>query len=323
MKLSIIIVNYRSWGHLQTALDTLKPGFPDDWEIIVIDNESQTDSLQGFAAKYPWVKFIANVSNSGFGFAANIGARQAIGSELLFMNPDVVASCDDINGLIAENEKHPDVSLLAPRQVDEAGRPQKIFDEFPNLWNQIKILRAIVRFLFPARFPDPRAQHESLTYCDWVTGSFLLVSHEDFDDIGGWSPDYWMYAEDVDLCRRAANKGMRVAFTPHVQVVHAHGGSSRINIDVKAMTKLEVIISKHVYANNHFRGIRQWLMHDLIGLIRLPLLMVAALLDLLTLMQIPALRVRSKMLAGLLKYYAGVVKSGSWLSPKAIANRTD
>ena len=321
MKLSIIIVNYRSWGHLQTALDTLQPGFPDDWEIIVVDNESQSDAFQDFAAKYPWVTFIANASNSGFGFAANIGARDATGSELLFMNPDVVASCDDINGLIAEKERYPDVSLLAPRQVDEAGRPQKIFDDFPNLWNQVKILKALARFLFSSRFPDSRANYDSLTYCDWVTGPCLLVSHNDFDNIGGWSPDYWMYAEDADLCRRATNKGMRVAFTPHVQVVHAHGGSSRINIDVKAMTKLEVIISKHVYAHNHFLGLRRWLMHVLIGLIRLPLLMVAALLDLLTFTQVPALRVRSKMLIGLLKYYGGVFRSGSWLSPRAIANQ--
>lgn len=321
MKLSIIIVNYRSWGHLQTALDTLRPDFPSDWEIIVVDNESQADVLQEFAANYPWVTFIASSRNSGFGFAANMGTRQATGSALLFMNPDVIASCDDIKGLIVEKEKHPDVSLLAPRQVDEAGRPQKIFDDFPNLWNQIKVLKALARYLFPSRFPNSRAQYHSLTCCDWVTGSCLLVSYEDFDEIGRWSPDYWMYAEDADLCRRATSEGMRVAFTPHVQVVHAHGGSSRINIDVKAMTKLEVIISKHVYAHNHFRGLRQLLMHGLIGMTRLSLLLVAALLDLLTLMQISALRVRSKMLVGLLKYYAGVIGSGSWLSPRAKANQ--
>jgi len=61
-------------------------------------------------------------------------------------------------------------------------------------------------------------------------------------------------------------------------------------------------------------------MHILIAGLRLPLLTIAALLDLLTLRLVPALRVRGKMLIGLIRYYAGVSKTGSWLSPRAIAN---
>ena len=201
------------------------------------------------------------------------------------------------------------------------GVPQKVFDDFPSLLNQSKTLKALLRFLGPAKFKNPRANYDSLTYCDWITGSCILISHADFLSLDGWSEDYWMYVEDADLCRRAQNRGLRVAYAPNVQIVHAHGGSSRLNVEVKAMTKLEVIISKHVYASIHFRGLRRWMMHDLIGLLRLPMLAVAALLDLLTLWQIPALRVRSKMLAGLLTYYVGVLKTGTWLSPRAIANK--
>jgi GT2 family glycosyltransferase len=68
MKLSIIIVNYRSWGYLQKALETLQPGFPPDWEIIVVDNESLAEPFHQFQQKYPWVTFVANARNSGFGF---------------------------------------------------------------------------------------------------------------------------------------------------------------------------------------------------------------------------------------------------------------
>ncbi len=321
MKLSIITVNYRSWGHLQTALDTLQPDIPADWEVIVVDNESQAEPFHEFQARYPWVTFIANARNSGFGFGCNLGAAEASGSELLFMNPDVIASCDDIKALLQEKTDHPDAALLSPKQLDSSGRAQKVFDDFPDLLNQSKILKALLRVLHPTRFKDPRAEYADLTYCDWITGSCLLISRADFDAIGGWSEDYWMYVEDADLCRRARDQGLRVAYAPNVQVVHAHGGSSRLNVEVRAMTKLEVIISKHVYAHKHFRGLRRWMMHDLIGLLRLPLLTVATLADLLTLMQVPALRVRSKMLAGLLAYYAGVLKTRTWLSPRAIANK--
>lgn len=321
MKLSIIIVNYRSWGHLQKALDTLHPGFPQDWEIIVIDNDSQPKPFSEFQERYPWATFVANERNSGFGVGCNLGAAKASGEELLFMNPDVVAMTKNIRSLMEMKDSHPEVRLISPRQVDANGRPQKVSDNFPNLMNQSKILKALLRIVWPSRYGRPSADAGSLIYCDWITGSCLLIGRKDFDAIGGWSDDYWMYSEDTDLCRKARDMGMGVACAPNVQVVHAHGGSSRINVDVKALTKLEVIISKHVYADKHFRGLTRKLMHLLIGMLRLPMLVIATLLDLLTLRLVPALRVRSKMLASLLKYYAGVMKTGSWLSPRARENQ--
>jgi len=94
-----------------------------------------------------------------------------------------------------------------------------------------------------------------------------------------------------------------------------------LNVDVKSMTKLEVIISKHVYTNRHKAGWERALTHALIILLRLPMLVLASVLDWITFRRIPALRVRSRMLAGLASYYYGVFRTGSWLSPRAIANQ--
>ncbi|MDH5345182.1 MAG: glycosyltransferase family 2 protein [Gammaproteobacteria bacterium] len=322
MKLSIIVVNYRAFAHIAKALDALRPGFPDDWEVIIVDNESEPRAFAEFAGRYPWVRMIANPANSGFGFGCVIGVREATGEQLLFMNPDVVATVADIRALIVVKEAQPNVAIISPKQVGTDGKPQKVFDEFPDFVNQSKTLKALRRAVAPGRKPDPRANHHGLVRCDWITGSFLLVARSDYDRIGGWSSDYWMYVEDADLCKRARDLGLEVAYTPDVQVIHAHGGSSRINIDVKSMTKLEVIISKHVYVQKHFAGISRPATHGFIALLRLPGLGVAALADLLTLRSVPALRVRSRMLAGLLTYYADVRRSGSWLSPRAIANQS-
>lgn len=321
MKLSIVIVNYRAWGHLQSALNGLQPDFPDDWELIVVDNESEPAPFNEFAGKYAWVNFVANESNSGFGFGCNIGVAHSTGEYLLFMNPDVIASCGHIRSLLRIMQDHPDIAVLSPKQVNSDGQAQKVFDDFPRLSNQSKLLKALLRLL-PSHRPNPRAEHKALTYCDWVTGSFLLLSRRDFDAIGGWSEDYWMYVEDADLCRRAQDQGLRVAYTPDVEVIHAHGGSSRLNVAVKAMTKLEVIISKHVYTEHHFRGVERLAMHGLIALFRLPLLGIAALADLLTMGKIPTLNVRRKIFGNLIEYYRTALRSGIWLSPRAIANQS-
>lgn len=321
MKLSIITVNYKSWGHLEAALSVLSDSFPEDWEIIVVDNESDPTEFDAFAARFPWVTFIANPDNSGFGCGCNIGVAKASGEQLLFMNPDVVAAPPDIQKLMQIKKQH-DIGIVAPQQVSAAGKAQKVFDDFPSLLNQSKTLKALLRFLLPGKFRDPRAEYRELTYCDWVTGSVLLIDHEDFDAIGGWSEDYWMYVEDADLCRKAHDCGLSVAYAPEVRVIHAHGGSSRLNVAVKSMTKLEVIISKHVYTQHHTRGLARWLTHTLIVLLRMPMLVFAGALDLVTLLQVPTLRVRSRMLLGLLRYYGGVIRTGSWLSPRALANQS-
>ena len=321
MKLSIVTVNYKSWSHLENALDALANDFPEDWEIIIVDNESTAAVLEPFAARYPWATFVANPANSGFGFACNLGAAKSSGDMLLFMNPDVIAAPAEIQKLMQIKNQH-DVGIIAPRQVSAKGKVQKVFDDFPSLLNQSKTLKALLRILMPSKFLDPRSDYDQLTYCDWVTGSVLLIERGDFDAIGGWSEDYWMYVEDADLCRKAHDVGLSVAYAPDVEVVHAHGGSSRLNVAVKSMTKLEVIISKHVYTKNHTRGITRWLSHSLIIILRLPALLLAGILDLVTLRQVAALRVRSGMLKGLLQYYFGVIDTGSWLSPRAVANQS-
>jgi len=320
VKLSIVTVNYHSWGHLEAALLGLADDFPDDWEMIVVDNESIAEDLQKFSERFPWVCFVANPDNTGFGHGCNIGAAKASGDRLLFMNPDVVASPKSIQELM-QIQAAEGIGIIAPKQLSATGTTQKVFDDFPSLWNHSKTFKALLRILLPSRFRDPRKAYDQLVECDWVSGSVLMVSRADFDAIGGWSEDYWMYVEDADLCRKAHDCGIRVAYTPDVEVIHAHGGSSRLNVAVKAMTKLEVIISKHVYTSIHTRGFERWLTHTMIILLRMPTLVVGALLDLVTLRQVPILRVRSRMCTGLLRYYAGVMRTGSWLSPRAITNK--
>jgi hypothetical protein len=321
VKLSIIIVNYRAWGHIEKALRVIEPDFPDDWEIIVVDNETNPRTCAEFQQRFGWVKIIPNPTNSGFGQGCIIGVAAASGEQLLFMNPDVLASVADIRALIREKQRDPEVAIIAPKQLDDDGRPQKVFDEFPDVLNQSKVLKLLRRKLSPGRSPDPRKDYDDRVDCDWVTGSFLLIDLDDYNRTGGWSNDYWMYVEDADLCKRAHDAGLRVAYTPKVAVVHSHGGSSRINVAVKTLTKLEVIISKHVYVHNHFVPGRRLAGHLMIALSRLPGLLLASLLDVLTFGRVATLSIRRHMLAGLLRYYAGVRRTGLWYSARALDNK--
>jgi GT2 family glycosyltransferase len=320
--LSIIIVNYRSWGHLQTAFDALLPGFPfDEWEIIVVDNESDPEKFDAFSSKFPVIRFIANPVNSGYGFAANIAAASATGRQLLFMNPDVIANPDDIAALREEKQRLGDVAMLTPRQVDSAGKTQKLYDVFPDGLNHFRAFKGMMRLLKPDKYPDPRADIQSVIYPDWVGCSFLLINRDDYDEIGGWSDDYWLYAEDTDFCRRAHDKGLGVACTPEVTVIHTHGGSSRESESVTALSKLEGVISKNVFAKRHSKGLRRFFNHLIIALLNLPVLALAAILNFLTMKSVRALRLRAYIFSELAPYYSKALKTDIWLSPRAAANK--
>ncbi len=320
MRLSIIIVNYKAWSYLEQALDALSPDLPEDWEVIVVDNASEAANLSAFQARYPWVVFVANPANSGFAYANNLGAAQAQGADLLFMNPDVVARCGEINALLEAKHALPEVAILAPMQVDARGRQQKVFDQFPTLWSHSKTIKSLARFLGVSKGPDPRRQHKELIYCDWVSGSVFLIDRKRFDALNGWSADYWMYVEDTDFCWRATRNGWRVACLPSVVVTHVHGGASRRNPEVAAMTKLEVMISKHVFASKHFQKPKRYLAHGFLAFLRLPPLALATLANMITLGRVDELSIRSRIFTQLVAYYLGVFRRGSWRSLRSLAN---
>jgi hypothetical protein len=307
---------------LQTAFDALLPEFPfGEWEIIVVDNESDADLFDEFKSKFPDISFTANPVNSGYGVGANIGAARATGKQLLFMNPDVIATVDEISALIEEKHRLRDIAMLTPRQVDSKGRTQKLYDVFPDGLNHFRTVKGIMRLLKPDKYPDPRADIKSVIYPDWVGCSFLLINRQDFDAIGGWSDDYWLYAEDTDFCRRAHDMGMGVACTPVVTIIHTHGGSSRQSESVAALSKLEGIISKNVFAMRHSNGLHRFLNHLIIAWLNLPVLALGSFFNILTMQTVRALRLRGFIFSALVPYYVNALKTGVWISPRAMANK--
>jgi GT2 family glycosyltransferase len=316
MLTSIIIVNYQAWDFLDACLASLLgsgPERPPGIEIIVVDNRSEDGNLERFARRFPQVTFIRNSANYGFANGCNLGAQYARGDLMLFLNPDVVATTRQVEKLLQEKESS-GATILTAKQLDRNGRMQKAFDAFPRPLTTFSMLRTFARWLRPRTYPNPRANHADLVLCDWVSGSLMLIAREDFEKLGGWNEDFWMYGEDTDLCARAHRLGMRVAYTPHAEFVHLHGGASRQNTEINAITRSESVISKHVYVDGHFRGLRRGWFHFLVAGRQMSRLFVESVLDILTLRRVAYLRMRSLMWVILVRYYRRRIRSGSWIS---------
>jgi GT2 family glycosyltransferase len=250
--LSIVIVNYRCWGKLADCLNSLTDAPSSlNLEVVVVDNQSGDGKLDAFAHRFPTVNFVVNAGNLGFASGCNYGASFSAAPTLLFLNPDTIASPDAIAELLAIKNQRTDINLFTCRQIDQHGNNQKAFGNLETFWTSFSIVRRILQRTNPDKYPSPRIEHTELLICECISGSAVMISRADFDQLGGWDERFWMYAEDADLCRRALEAGMKIAYEPSVTITHLHGGASRVNKDTKALTKSEVTISRHVFTSKY------------------------------------------------------------------------
>jgi hypothetical protein len=153
---------------------------------------------------------------------------------------------------------------------------------------------------------------------DWVSGSVVLMSRQHFKALNGWSEDYWMYYEDADLCKRAWEMGSQVGLVLNLKIVHNHGGASRINRQVKALTKSEVITSRHVYIHKHARGLKRFLMQTYLVLNNLFLSqLLVALVGVLFFFK-PSFRVYPMLYGKVVKYYVSAWWNRTWISSRSL-----
>jgi GT2 family glycosyltransferase len=254
ISLSIIIVNYRSWKRLSACLHSIEQQGLQDLEVIVVDNFSNDGEGEAFAAQFPKVKWIMQNTNGGFAQACNKGAAHANGNWLLFLNPDTILNTTVLQPLLERSEKETDWKLIGIRQLNDAGKDTHPHGVFLKWWNVWPPFRSLERLIKGPEFSKQYFSTASVSFPDWISGAFVLIRKNDFQELGGWDERFWMYYEDMDLSKRAADKGWKRVMYNELVCIHSHGGSSRINHDIKALTKSTVIKSASIYINKYITG---------------------------------------------------------------------
>jgi hypothetical protein len=321
MDLSIIIVNYCGWSSLGGCLDEIASFRSGnlDYEVIVVDNNSADGTLEAFRGKYknPF-NFVENNLNGGFANGCNLGASMAKGEFFLFLNPDTVASESAITGLLENAKLKPENSLISCRQVNSNGKERKAYGNFIDLGMLTGPGRAIARLVNGQKLKP--GVGDNMIMPDWISGSVIMISKKFFVQLGGFDEDFWMYFEDMDLCRRARNTGGEIIYITDITIVHDHGGSSRINTKTTALTKTEVIISGHLYVSKHFSGFNKILAQSLLVFSNLLSGIINALPGILFFF-VPKLYVKALVFVRLTGYYMAALFRRSWRSPLSVNSK--
>jgi len=230
MDLSIVTVTWNSAKYIANqirsvffACDGLK------FEEIIIDNDSHDDTVKITKEQFPQIKLIKNNYNAGFGRAYNQAISLATGKYFLYLNPDMKIS-GSIPALLNYLETHHEVGIVGCKLITNNGEVNKnaLPRRFPRLLN-VLLMFFKLHHLFPNILKDYLYQNydwEVTHEVDSVRGSFMMVRRELVEKLG-WSfdPRYYLWWEDVDLCREAKKLGYRVVYNPTVACVDEIGQS--------------------------------------------------------------------------------------------------
>jgi GT2 family glycosyltransferase len=214
--------------------------------------------------------------------------------------------------MLTHLQENSNYGIVSCGQLNNKGSYEDSDRIFPNIATLFGLPRAVYR-----TFKKKTIEKDNVLFPDWVSGSVVFISRNWFQKVTGWNEDYWMYFEDVDLCKKVRNQGGEIALLKNVNIIHNHGGASRINIKTASITKTEVIISKHIYLRNHFNGFKRFILLLLVIGSNIISKLLLAMIGIVFFF-IPKLKLNIYLFVELVRYYFQSIRKGSWLSKKSM-----
>jgi len=228
--LSVFIVTYNSAPLLRSCLDSLQAQTLGYFETIVVDNASRDDTTTIIQAEYPEIRLIASPTNLGFGNANNLALTEAQGRYIVLLNPDAVLPADTLARALQHMEENADAGMGGGLLQGTNGEWQPSARQFPSLLNDGLTLSGLANRYpnsrFFGRFDRSWADPLQATPVDWVPGAFAILRRSLLDTINLFDPRFFLYYEEVDLCRRIHQAGFKVYYWPDLVITHIGGASS-------------------------------------------------------------------------------------------------
>jgi GT2 family glycosyltransferase len=263
-RLSVVIINYCQWegtAALTREILTTPAARCGAVEVLVVDNHSPAHRLAARLQRWPGVSLRRWGSNRGFARAVNEGSRLSRGQWVLLLNPDVTLTPGFVEGALALAERlqaaEPAAGIVGFHLRNPDGTAQLSSGPFPNLFRTLaSLILPRSRRKYRARNLGERCQ------VPWVTGCCLLVRKDCLQDLGGLDNDFFLYYEDVDLCKRAQARGWSVWYEPSLRAVHYFPLHSRqVSPKMRLVTRHALL----TYGSKHWPA---WQFRLLAGIVR-------------------------------------------------------
>jgi GT2 family glycosyltransferase len=266
--ISVIIVSFNTCNILRRCLQTLlKKASAVQFETIVVDNASQDDSADMVEREFPQVTLIRSPINLGFAAANNLAFQQATGEFIVLLNSDAFLTEEALSLSLQLMRDNPNIGIGGARLIGRDNSWQPSARMFPNLLNHFLTLSGLAykypKSKFFGRFDRTWANPNLAAEVDWVPGAYSIIRHDVLKQVNYFDEKFFLYYEEVDLCRRIQQAGYAVWYFPDVVVVHIGGESSktlRLNMsDSGSQISLWQMRSALIFYYKHYGTAYAWL----------------------------------------------------------------
>jgi GT2 family glycosyltransferase len=218
-----VVVTYNALPWIEQCLESVQ-----GLECVVVDHGSKDGTIALVQERFGGVRLVQQ-ENLGLAAGWNRGVAETTGEHVLILNADAWLAGDALERLLEAAARHPRAGWVSPRLTYPDGSPQPSVRGFPTPW------RIATEYLFLRKLaPRSRAlnafyaagfDHASERTIDWAMGSCMLLRRAALDDVGPFDPAFFLFSEETDWCRRAADRGWERVFTPAATCVHVGGAS--------------------------------------------------------------------------------------------------
>jgi GT2 family glycosyltransferase len=190
-------------------------------EVVAVDNNSSDGSQEYIRREFPEVRLIANRENIGFSRANNLGISETRGDYLLFLNTDTAVTQGALSSLLQELRENPSTGAIGPALFRKPNVYQVSFGKKVSFVSQF-LQKYFKNFYFALRLKASRRKRE----VHWLSAACLLVRRSALEEAGYFDENFFLYFEDIDLCRRMRQLGWKLVYLPQAAVFHEGGATT-------------------------------------------------------------------------------------------------
>ncbi len=234
---AVIIVNWNAREDLRRCLQSL---FSEDrpkaaYSVWVVDNASTDGSAAMAQQEFPEAIVVANTENTGFSRGNNQAIAASKSRYVFLLNSDAMIKPGALDALVDYADSNPKAGIIGPKVLNPDGTLQFSCRRFPTLgaglFRNTWLGRISPNNKYAASYLMADLTHDKIRPVDWLSGCAMMIRRDLVDEIGGLDERFYMYCEDVDICKRAWDAGREVVYMPEAVVTHAIGRSSDKNAE--------------------------------------------------------------------------------------------
>lgn len=243
MDVSIIFVNYKT---KDLTINAIKSVFEKtqgiDFEIFVVDNNSQDGSIEAIEKEFPNINIIKSPVNAGFGAANNIAIKQAKGKYILCLNTDTLLINNAIKIMYdfmekVENQKVAVCGSVLFNKDLTLGICGGNFPNITEIFWKFGLRNILKKQYLKYKLTLTANEIDKQSNIDYVTGADILFRKSVLDEVGLFDEKFFMYFEETDLCKRIRDKGYDIKIVKNAKIIHLEGQSNNNTLQKKKMSK--------------------------------------------------------------------------------------